>query len=69
MSCFAQNLDFFTENHDGSGSCRQRLPKISAYTVQVLCEWFAEHPIFYDQSEKQFRNIGRKRRMMSEKGK
>ena len=36
---------------------------------QTLVEWFSEHPLFFDQTEAQFKNRGKKDRLLSEKAK
>ena len=60
------------ESDDGLPSIKRRhVPneQLSPEEEQILVEWFAEHPLFYDQTETDFKNRGKKDRLLSEKGK
>ena len=52
------------------GLCqRQKVPELRTEAELELCEWFADNPLFYDQSEVHFKNKQKKDRMLTEKGK
>ena len=50
---------------------RRHVPneQLSPEEEQILVEWFSEHPLFYDQTETDFKNRGKKERLLSEKAK
>ena len=59
------------ESDDGMPSTKKRVPneQLSEQQEQTLVEWFHEHSLFYDQTEKDFKNKGKKDRLLDEKGK
>ena len=42
---------------------------LTAAQEQVLVDWLGKHPIFFDQYKKDFRNKGKRDRMLVEKAK
>ena len=49
---------------------RRHVPneQLSPEEEQSLVEWFSEHPLFFDQTEADFKNKGKKERLLAEKG-
>jgi hypothetical protein len=66
-----------TERHDAddesaddeTAAKRNKMPELDPAVEQALCEWFADHPLFYDMSDVSFKNRQRKDRLLDQKGK
>ena len=69
----------FQDAEDGDGEDDGDLPpkakrakvseNISAQQEQILVDWFSENPLFYDQSLKDFKNKGKRDRLLEDKAK
>ena len=49
---------------------RRHLPDtLSSEQEQALVEWFGDHPLFFDQTQKDFKNKGKKDWLLADKAK
>lgn len=47
---------------------KRRVPFLEQAVEQALCEWFADHPMFYDSADPNFKNRKMKERLLSRMG-
>ncbi len=59
--------DSSDEGGDDGTLKRKRFPDIPLEVEQGLCEWFSDHPSFYDMADFSFKNRQRKDRLLSQK--
>ena len=52
---------------DEAASKKKKVPELEPSVEQALCEWFADHPLFYDMSDAGFKNRQRKDRLLDQK--
>ena len=48
---------------------KKKVPELEPAVEQAICEWFADHPLFYDMGDANFKNRQRKDRLLDQKGK
>ena len=48
---------------------KKKVPELEPAVEQAICEWFADHSLFYDMSDANFKNRQRKDRLLDQKGK
>lgn len=54
---------------EDSTVCKKGMPKFDPQTEQKLAEWYSEHPLFYDQGHKDYRDRHKKEHLLNEKAK
>uniref|UniRef100_UPI00358F4CC3 uncharacterized protein n=1 Tax=Myxine glutinosa TaxID=7769 RepID=UPI00358F4CC3 len=54
---------------DETAAKRNKMPELEPAVEQALCEWFADHPLFYNMSDVSFKNRQRKDHLLDQKGK
>uniref|UniRef100_UPI0035902515 uncharacterized protein n=1 Tax=Myxine glutinosa TaxID=7769 RepID=UPI0035902515 len=53
---------------DETAAKRNKMPELEPAVERALCEWFADHPMFYDLSDVSFKNRQRKDCLLDQKG-